>query len=115
MQTQKIPQASTDTQITDAFEKRMERLSLFDSSSRFLAANAPQPVSAPAHAPMLSPVEAMDTDATWRARIASAPVVMQGAPGTARPKFAGARSPLETVLEDPGAAPEAQADVFVQG
>lgn len=86
VQTQKIPQPSADAQVTEAFEKRMERLSLFDGN-----------------------VPSRDDDAVWRTRVASAPGAMQCNP---RPRFA--RSPLETVLEDP-AAVEAQADVFIQG
>ncbi|KAB5589618.1 COP9 signalosome complex subunit 5 [Ceratobasidium theobromae] len=86
VQTQKIPQPSADAQVTEAFEKRMERLSLFDGN-----------------------VPSRDDDAVWRTRVASAPGAMQCNP---RPRFA--RSPLETVPEDP-AAVEAQADVFIQG
>ncbi|CAE6529588.1 unnamed protein product [Rhizoctonia solani] len=112
--TQKIPQPSTDSQITEAYEKRMERLSLFDSSNRFLAANAPQSIAARA-TPIARPTPAEVDDMAWRARVASAPVVLQGVPNGGRPKFANGRSSLETVLEDPTAAPEAPADVFIQG
>ncbi|KAG9122002.1 hypothetical protein FRC07_001797 [Ceratobasidium sp. 392] len=104
--TQKIPQASTD----DAFAKRMERLSLFDNASQFLAANAPKTL-----APRISPSE-LESDDLWRSRIVSAPVPTLTTPSMgARPKFSGARSSLETVLEDPTVMPEVQADVFVQG
>ncbi|KAG8751957.1 hypothetical protein FRC11_008822 [Ceratobasidium sp. 423] len=112
--TQKIPQPSADSQITDAFEKRMERLSLFDSSNRFLAANTPQSIAART-APMTPSIPAEADDMAWRARVASAPVVLQGGPNGGRPKFGNGRSSLETVLEDPGAAPEAPADLFIQG
>jgi hypothetical protein len=109
-QTQKIPQGSTE----DAFAKRLERLSLFDNSSSFLAANTSQSVAARS-APVFSPVDTNPVEDAWRARVASAPVVMQGAPSTGRPKFGGARPSLETVLEDPSVMLEVQADVFVQG
>ncbi|KAL5638096.1 hypothetical protein ACGC1H_002373 [Rhizoctonia solani] len=108
--TQKIPQPSTDAQLSDAYDKRMERLSMFDSSNRFLAANTPQSVAARA-APMTPSIPSEADDLAWRARVASAPVVLNGA----RSKFMNGRSPLETVLEDPIVPPEAQADVFVQG
>ncbi|CAE6372473.1 unnamed protein product [Rhizoctonia solani] len=111
--TQKIPQPSTDSQLSDAFDKRMERLSLFDQSSRFLGANATQPIEARG-APMVPPIPAQSDDLTWRTRIASAPVVLQG-PNASRPKFSNSHSSLETVLEDPAAPDEALADVFVQG
>ncbi|CAE7112802.1 unnamed protein product [Rhizoctonia solani] len=104
--TQKIPQPSTDAQLSDAFEKRMERLSLFDSSNQFLAANTPQSIAA-----RTPPIPAEVDDMAWRNRVASAPVVLNGT----RSKFMNGRSQLETVLEDPGTAPEVQADVFVQG
>ncbi|KAG8742900.1 hypothetical protein FRC10_000759 [Ceratobasidium sp. 414] len=96
--TQKIPQASTD----DAFAQRMERLSLFDNSSRFLA-----PDSTPTHE--------LELGDPWHPRSVSAPAPAIRTPGAGRPKFGGARSSLETVLEDPNVMPEMQADVFVQG
>ncbi|KAF8734944.1 Mov34 protein, partial [Rhizoctonia solani] len=110
--TQKIPQSSTDSQLSDAFEKRMERLSMFDQSSRFLAANAPQPIASRS-APMAPSVPAEADDLAWRARVVSAPVVLQGP--NPRPKFSNGRSSLETVLEDPAVPQETPADVFVEG
>ncbi|KAG9082421.1 hypothetical protein FRC06_005084 [Ceratobasidium sp. 370] len=103
--TQKIPQASTD----DAFVKRMERLSLFDNASTFL--DTPNSTSA-----RVSPSE-LELGDSWRLHTMSAPVPapVVRAPSAGRPKFAGARSSLETVLEDPNVMPEVQADVFVQG
>ncbi|KAG8725318.1 hypothetical protein FRC09_002200 [Ceratobasidium sp. 395] len=108
--TQKIPQASTD----DAFAQRLERLSLFDNASRFLTANAPNTLAS-----HISP-SGLDSDDVWRPRVVSAPTPAP-APSLitpnmgSRPKFGGARSSLETVLEDPTVTPEVQADVFVQG
>ncbi|CAE6517230.1 unnamed protein product [Rhizoctonia solani] len=101
--TQKIPQPSADAQLSDAYEKRMERLSLFDSSNRFLAANTPQSVAA-----RTPPIPSEADDSTWRGRVVSAPA-------GPRPKLVNGRSPLETVHEDPVVTPEAQADVFIQG
>ncbi|KAH7320471.1 hypothetical protein B0J17DRAFT_633714 [Rhizoctonia solani] len=112
--TQKIPQPSADAQLNEAFEKRMERLSLFDSSNRLLAANSPQSIAARS-APITSSTPAEVDDSAWRARVSSAPVVLQGGPNGGRSKFANSRPALETVLEDPSAALEAQADVFIQG
>ncbi|KAJ1301899.1 hypothetical protein OPQ81_000739 [Rhizoctonia solani] len=112
--TQKIPQPSADSQLTEAYEKRMERLSLFDSSSRFLAANSPQSVAA-RNAPMAPSIPTEADDLAWRARVASAPVVLQGGPNGGRSRFTNGRSSLETVPEDPIITPEDQADVFVQG
>ncbi|KAF8601897.1 hypothetical protein BDV93DRAFT_558070 [Ceratobasidium sp. AG-I] len=111
--TQKIPQSSSDTQFNDIHTKRMQRLQLFDNATQFLGSNAPTHTLQPQTQPLPQPEQLQDE--TWRARVASAPVVMQGAPSTGRPKFGGARSSLETVLEDPSVMPEAQADVFVQG
>ncbi|KAF8755625.1 Mov34 protein [Rhizoctonia solani] len=93
-QTQKIPQSSTDSQLSDAFEKRMEPI-----ASR----SAPMAPSVPAEA----------DDLAWRARVVSAPVVLQGP--NPRPKFSNGRSSLETVLEDPAVPQETPADVFVEG
>ncbi|CAE6471893.1 unnamed protein product [Rhizoctonia solani] len=111
--TQKIPQPSADSQLSDAFEKRMERLSLFDQSSQLLAANGPQPMASRS-APMAPSVPTDADDLAWHPRIASEPIVLQ-APNGCRPKFSNGRSSLETVLEDPAVPQEAPADVFVQG
>ncbi|KAG8792055.1 hypothetical protein FRC12_007371 [Ceratobasidium sp. 428] len=82
---------------------------LFDNASRFLTVDALNTLIS-----HISP-SGLDSDDVWRPRVVSAPTL---APTSSlitpnmgsRPKFGGARSSLEMVLEDPTVTPEVQAE-----